>query len=113
MKSKIVVFKALAAIIAVVGAIASVSANSALVASTAYVNYTTTTNAIVRSYCVAASPHATCDRPGNEPCLVTVTITGQPSQQYSAKRSNCAVLQSDTDSPIDATITLPPTAILQ
>src|SRR5687767_12402784 len=104
MKSKIVVFKALAAIIAVVGAIASVSANSAFIASTAYVHYATQAN----TYCVRVG---TCDRPGQFNCVVQVTIAGNVTN-YNAKRALCNVTQTDTDSGADASTTLPPDAIL-
>jgi hypothetical protein len=115
MKFKIIIFKTLIALIAVIGAIASVNATASFAASTGYVNYTTTTNATVRSYCAACSPHGTCDRPGSQPCIVTVTIIGQQNQPYNLKRLInivCAVGQSDTDISVDCTITLPPTAIL-
>lgn len=110
MKSKIVVFKALAAVIAIVGAIASVSANSAFAVTSAYVHYTTASNAVNRTYCVKAG---TCDAPGAFVCRVDVTIAGTVTQ-YSAKKGvSCATAQTgDTDNIADGSLSLPITATL-
>jgi hypothetical protein len=104
MKSKIIIFKVLAAIIAVGGAFASVSANSALVVTSAYVQYTTadTTN----TYCTRVGD--VCDHATGNPniCQITVRI-GSVNSSYQGKAIGCSSLLLDTDAAADGTKNLP------
>lgn len=112
MKNKALIFKVLAAIIAVGGAFASVSANSTFAATTVYVRYSTadTTN----TYCATVG---TCERTGTQPCKVQVTINSVPST-IDAKRkptSACSsvTLTTNTNSNVIASRILPNDAKLK
>jgi hypothetical protein len=96
MKSKFVVFRILAAIVAVAGAVASVSASSAFVITSAYVNYTTTNvPGRIQSYCTRVGN--LCESTGLQPCTIAVSWTGATAVNYAAKENTCDVLIKHTN----------------
>jgi hypothetical protein len=90
MKLKDVAFRIVSAIIAIAYSILAIRSHAKSAVSSSYVNYTTSSSQLLRSYCTRAG--RICESTGSSPCIISITWTDGPLvDNYQSKENTCTI----------------------